>query len=969
MNLPLSRAELERRAIENERLLRQCAKAEQSRRGWYDQDEVRQGGLIAFVRYYWRLLEPKAKLVEGWPFYAVCEHLEAVTFGDITRLLINVPPGFMKSMLTDVFWPAWEWGPMGLSHYRYVAFSYSASLTERDNDKFRTLITHPSYQVLYGPLKTRVQIGERTEIVNGVDVRNKTTIKVMNTNAGWKLASSVGGVGTGERGDRVICFPAETAVLTLEGWRRIGEIVKNKTATSIAGYDEKCESVAWQQIVAHEANLASRLVRIVHECGQFRCTPDHPVFVEGRGYVAAGELAPGDALRILREDHSAQTERAAEVLFQAVPICGRARAIAPRQQSTMQAMRKDGLSTSRTPRPHARWPVLQPRMPWRLQQGRKQSRLSHWLGFARMRVLRDGLSAQAWHSRSGAVLFAFLCRTVEVAREWATVEKHELPELRWDLQTKAREASLLQPRVRKPTALEANAGLQQWALHTRRICEGLSAWLEQKLQECDLGNGSLSLSPLCAAVGNASPSHSPYRPHQGEPWDAKSDHSVQVLPWADARQAGLSRPMGNSLVQSVEDGGYADATYNLAVAPFHNYFADGVLVHNCDDLHNVKEGESETIRSETVRWFRESVSSRFNDLDTGAMVVIMQRVHEDDVAGVILALRLDYCHLMIPWEFDPTRCAPNDIGWVDPRYEEDDPERSAGEPAWPERYSENAIARIKNEIGVYGWAGQYNQAPTPRGGGIFKRDWWQLWMPTDGKFPLFDYVIASLDGAFTEDEENDPSALTVWGLFTDPVSGRGGIMLIDAWRKWLEMHGEPMPRNDAETIRIGDDSHVKMRKDLLWKNRVGEDWGLVEWVAYTCRFRHVDKLLIEGKASGITAAQEIQRLHAFDDWAVQLCPVKGDKVARAHSVAPTFSQHKVWVPLYHSPGNVRDWAEMVIDEMALFPKGKYDDLTDSATQAIKYLREMGLAQTDQEAREVELANVRHKPKMKALYPA
>src|SRR4029077_8866993 len=116
-------------------------KEEHSSYGWYDDDDVRQGGLIAFVRHFWHVLEPETPFVDGWPLWAMCEHLEAVTRGDINRLLMNVPPGSMKSLLVNVFWPAWEWGPMTLSHLRYVTFSYSASLTERDNGKFRDLVT------------------------------------------------------------------------------------------------------------------------------------------------------------------------------------------------------------------------------------------------------------------------------------------------------------------------------------------------------------------------------------------------------------------------------------------------------------------------------------------------------------------------------------------------------------------------------------------------------------------------------------------------------------------------------------------------------------------------------------------------------------------------------------------------------------------------------------------------------------
>src|SRR5262245_31374438 len=64
-----------------------------AQRGWYDENGVRQGGLIAFVRHFWHVLEPETPFVDGWPLWAICEHLEAVTFGEVTRVLINVCPG------------------------------------------------------------------------------------------------------------------------------------------------------------------------------------------------------------------------------------------------------------------------------------------------------------------------------------------------------------------------------------------------------------------------------------------------------------------------------------------------------------------------------------------------------------------------------------------------------------------------------------------------------------------------------------------------------------------------------------------------------------------------------------------------------------------------------------------------------------------------------------------------------------
>lgn len=144
---------------------------------------------IDFVQLMWPILEPGRPFLRGWAMEAICDHLQAVSEGRIRKLLINVPPGFCKSLLTDVFWPAWEWGPLNRPHLRYVCASYSSGLTERDNDRCRILMQHPAYRKLWG---------DRFEF------DKDATIKFTNNKRGFKLATSVGGISTGERGDRVI---------------------------------------------------------------------------------------------------------------------------------------------------------------------------------------------------------------------------------------------------------------------------------------------------------------------------------------------------------------------------------------------------------------------------------------------------------------------------------------------------------------------------------------------------------------------------------------------------------------------------------------------------------------------------------------------------------------------------------------------------------------------------------------------
>lgn len=141
-----------------------------------------------FVKRAWPVLEPSTELKWGWAVEAICEHLEAVHHGDIKRLLMNVPPGSMKSMLVGVMFPAWEWGPKGKPAMRYLGTAHKQDLAVRDNLKCRRLITSPWYQSLWGVTLTG-------------DQNAKT--KFENSSTGFREAMAFTSM-TGARGDRVL---------------------------------------------------------------------------------------------------------------------------------------------------------------------------------------------------------------------------------------------------------------------------------------------------------------------------------------------------------------------------------------------------------------------------------------------------------------------------------------------------------------------------------------------------------------------------------------------------------------------------------------------------------------------------------------------------------------------------------------------------------------------------------------------
>lgn len=151
--------------------------------------------LHQFVQKFWYSVEPDRPFQDNWHIVALCHVLEGVTSGRTQRVIINVPPGTMKSLLVNVFWPAWEWSKQ--PELRHFSASYGSHLSIRDNLRVRDLVKSAEYTALF----PKVQLKE--------DRNNK--MRFDTTTGGWRIASSVHGVGTGEHPDRIIIDDPLTA--------------------------------------------------------------------------------------------------------------------------------------------------------------------------------------------------------------------------------------------------------------------------------------------------------------------------------------------------------------------------------------------------------------------------------------------------------------------------------------------------------------------------------------------------------------------------------------------------------------------------------------------------------------------------------------------------------------------------------------------------------------------------------------
>lgn len=217
--------------------------------------------LANFAKRAWHVLEPSTALNWGWSLDAICEHLEAVSRGEIKRLLINVPPGCMKSMLAGVLWPAWEWGPQNRPGLRYIGTAHKQELAVRDNLKCRRLIQSQWYQ-------------DRWSINLTGDQNAKT--KFENDFTGFREAMAFTSM-TGSRGDRVILDdPLSVDHANSEADLRSAEITFTEALPTRVNNDDSAIVVIMQRLNEKDTSgiIIKRDLGYTHLCLPMRFEAD-----------------------------------------------------------------------------------------------------------------------------------------------------------------------------------------------------------------------------------------------------------------------------------------------------------------------------------------------------------------------------------------------------------------------------------------------------------------------------------------------------------------------------------------------------------------------------------------------------------------------------------------------------------------------------------------------------------------------
>jgi len=306
--------------------------------------------------------------------------------------------------------------------------------------------------------------------------------------------------------------------------------------------------------------------------------------------------------------------------------------------------------------------------------------------------------------------------------------------------------------------------------------------------------------------------------------------------------------------------------------------ADFIII---DDPLKPDEALSETQRAAVNNWYDHTLVSRLNDKRTGCIILIMQRLHEDDLVGHVLAGE--------QWKLlrFPAIAEKDELHVIETPYGPRSFRRRAGEALHKEREPLEILNNVRERLGEYHFAGQYQQDPAPLGGGLVKAEWFKTYTEAD-KPTKFELIFQSWDTANKPTELSDYSVCTTWGV------KERHLYLLHVFRERL--------------------SYPELKRAVQEQAK-----------AFSLQM-----ILIEDKGSGTPLIQELisEGIHAIKKYEPTM-----DKTMRMNSVTSTIENGFVHLP------DTAAWLAEYLHELTIFPKGKYDDQADSTSQALDWVKD------------------------------
>lgn len=619
----------------------------------------------------------------------IARALERVVSGECKRLMIFMPPRHGKSMLASEFFPAWF-----LGHHpdRYIiATTYAQELADDFGRKVRNQLQDPLFKAIF----PECHISQDSASASKFNTDEK----------GSYFAVGVGGPITG-RGAH--CFVSGTKVMTSMGEIPIENLHSYASSCKILTFNHEKVSFDYGVLQAVQIRQGDGIYRVTTRKGRVvEATADHPFYVEGKGYTCASELTSGDSLlcqlpeklyqNSIRVPKASEKRSYGHVLFDGMlggTSCGK-------ESQEMHCLRKSGAEKDSE--------ILRELPRQEKEDSTEISAYRKTLSYLQYGVF--GNLARQVSRKVRGVLFKTLCGD-------------------WSFKTNVRD---WQSKMEGwgnafATAAAFSKGVPSNAL----ACTG-TGWTQMHF-----------VSRYGKEIACAS-----YRQQSYEQFGNKS--GIALLQMPQTSSFGYRFQEEYDEVAMVERVRESDTVYDIQVSGNHNFFANGILVHNCllidDPTKGREDAESETARRKQKDWYTSVARTRL--MPGGAIVVIQTRWMEDDLAGWLLD-----AHSHEDWEVLTL-----------PAISEE------GKPLWPEMYDLPTLEMIRDSVGSRDWNALYQQNPIPDAGDFFKREWFQFYDTP----PTGIYVYGASDFAVTEGK-GDYTEHGVFGL-----DDKNNIYIMDWW--------------------------------------------------------------------------------------------------------------------------------------------------------------------------------------------
>ena len=746
----------------------------------------------------------------------LAKKLQDVAEGRCKRLIISIPPRCGKSRCVATEYPTWLLGRNPKENV--VLASYSQELV---NDRSREARARIRDSEVYRAAFPKT-------IVNDSDAR----VNNWGTTEGGRFQAV--SVGAGLTGRNCSCFPPGTMITTEIGDVAIEALANLPKGVRVLAYDVAGKQLCYKGIQALSHREADGLYRVTTTSGRVvEATGEHPFFT-GSGYTEASKLATGDYLLSVLRDELDQTGFRCKQIYHTTEKAG----------ILLQSKVLD--------EPHRRWPQMQ----------------------AGLRSFSSSPSANVSSVQGKMEKRARLGCDNHQARTYST-EGKDLSAVQRILLAASQWFKILRGGLRKRSTQREDGGQGESRIQARPSCtqkRARAGWI-QAFKERYFGEGWWGVCNLRQNNGTGGSSH---RHESTEQSVVKPDNDVYASPHEMARR-GAFKAEGDS-VALVECLREPSVVWNLQVEGTQNYFANGILVHNClilDDLvKDFEEAHSELVQERIFNWLQSVAMTR---LFPGSPVIfIMTRWSTSDPVARILDPEFQ-ARLKDAGIEDSDKWDVVNIPAVCEDPEADLLGRAEGESIFPERFSEKELAKIKAERGSFVWASLYCGRPVALGGNYIKVD--QIKTVSRDAVPKDLHLFRYWDLAATEKKTSDYTVGILGGI----DHSVGVLYIIDMIRGRWEW---PYARDMIKRAAIQD------------KARVG-----VEAVA---GFKTAFSNLIEVLPSHISCSE---------------FGADKDKMTRALPWMAMVENGKVCMVQ-------ADWNIDLLLELGAWPRGKHDDIVD-----------------------------------------